>query len=61
MLAQAGTVATPEVLWWALVPLLILAGAAVLLLTVASLVRRLPEWLPATWTVVAGLAVLVSE
>ena len=60
MLAQAGTVATPEVLWWALVPLLILAGAAVLLLTVASLVRRLPEWLPATWTVVAGLAVLVS-
>ena len=60
MLAQAGTVSTPEVLWWALVPLLILAGAAVLLLTVASLVRRLPEWLPATWTVVAGLAVLVS-
>ena len=60
MLAQAGTVSTPEVLWWALVPLLSLAGAAVLLLTVASLVRRLPEWLPATWTVVAGLAVLVS-
>ena len=60
MLAQAGTVSTPEVLWWALVPLLILAGAAVLLLTVASLVRRLPEWLPATWTVVVGLAVLVS-
>ena len=60
MLAQAGTVSTPEVLWWARVPLLILAGAAVLRLTVASLVRRLPEWLPATWTVVAGLAVLVS-
>ncbi|MCS5672363.1 MAG: NADH-quinone oxidoreductase subunit N, partial [Acidimicrobiales bacterium] len=52
--------ATPEVLWWALLPLLILSVGGFLLLTLASLFRRLPEALPQAWTVVTGLAVLVA-
>ena len=52
-------VATPDVAWWALVPLIILAGAGFLLLTMASLVRRLPAVLAPAWTVAAGASVLV--
>ena len=52
-------VATPDVAWWALVPLIILAGAGFLLLTMASLVRRLPAVLAPAWTVAAGVSVLV--
>ncbi|MDP6976203.1 MAG: NADH-quinone oxidoreductase subunit N [Acidimicrobiales bacterium] len=60
MLAHTGHASVMVILWWALIPLLVLSLAGLLLLTVASLVRRLPSWLPAAWTVVAGLAVLVS-
>ncbi|MBL6925049.1 MAG: NADH-quinone oxidoreductase subunit N, partial [Acidimicrobiia bacterium] len=50
---------TPYVAWWALVPLITFAVAGFLLLTVASLVRRLPAVLAPAWTAVAGLGVLV--
>ena len=60
VIAEVAAVPTPEVLWWALVPLLILSGGAVLLLTVASLVRRLPGWVAPVWTVVAGVAALAA-
>ncbi len=51
---------TPEVIWWALVPLLVLSAGGFLLLTIASLVRRLPDALPQAWTVITGLVVLVA-
>ena len=54
------SVTTPEVLWWALAPVLLLAAGGLLLLTVASLVRRLPGYLPQAWTVAVGLAVLAT-
>ncbi|MBL6926129.1 MAG: NADH-quinone oxidoreductase subunit N [Acidimicrobiia bacterium] len=50
---------TPYVAWWALVPLITFAVAGFLLLTVASLVRRLPAVLAPAWTAVAGLGVLL--
>ena len=53
-------IVTPEVLWWALLPVLFLSAGGMLLLTVASLVRRLPDVVPQVWTVVTGLAVLVA-
>ena len=53
-------VVTPEVIWWALVPLLVLSAGGFLLLTIASLVRRLPDALPQAWTVITGLVVLVA-
>ena len=54
------SVTTPEVLWWALAPVLLLAAGGFLLLTVASLVRRLPGYLPQAWTVAVSLAVLAT-
>ncbi len=44
-------IVTPEVLWWALLPVLFLSAGGMLLLTVASLVRRLSDALPQVWTV----------
>lgn len=52
--------ATPYVAWWALVPLLVFSAGGLLLLTVASLVRRLPDVLAPAWTVLAGAVVLVA-
>ncbi len=58
MSAVLAQVATPEIEWLALTPHLVMAGAAVVLLTVVSLAgRRLPGWFSAAWTVAAGLAV----
>ncbi|MCP4435384.1 MAG: NADH-quinone oxidoreductase subunit N [Actinomycetia bacterium] len=53
--------ATPEIVWSAIAPSLILIVGGILLLTVVSIVRgRLPGWFHAVWTVVvatgAGLA-----
>jgi NADH-quinone oxidoreductase subunit N len=61
LLAQAPGLATPRVDWVGLLPLLILMGGGVLLLTVVSLLRRsAPAWLPTVWTVVVSLAALGS-
>lgn len=43
---------TPEIIWSAIAPNLVLMLGGVLLLTVVSLVRgRTPQWFPAAWTV----------
>ena len=52
-------IASPDVSWWALIPLVTFAAAGFLLLTMASLVRRLPAVLAPAWTVAAGVSVLV--
>jgi NADH-quinone oxidoreductase subunit N len=53
--------ATPEVVWSALVPQLILMAGGVFMLTIVSLVKgRLPRGTYATYTVVVALASLVS-
>ena len=49
----------PDVAWSGLMPLLVLSGAAVLLLTVMSLAKdRLPSWFAAAWAALAGLATI---
>jgi NADH-quinone oxidoreductase subunit N len=63
VMAQAApgqAIPAPAVDWPALVPLLILVGAGVLLLTVASLVKPLPSWFPTVWTALAGVASIVA-
>ena len=52
---------TPEIIWSAIAPNLILMLGGVLLLTVVSLVRgRLPRWFHAAWTVVVAVAAFVA-
>ena len=47
---------TPEIVWSAIAPNLVLMLGGILLLTVVSLVRgRLPSWFHAAWTVVTAL------
>ena len=53
-------VPTPEVVWWGLIPVIVLSGSALLMLTAASLPWRMPAWLASTWTVAAGIAVVVA-
>lgn len=58
ILAQANI---PDIQWLPLIPHVVMAGAAVVLLTVLSVAGQwLPKWFPAAWTVVAGLAVLAT-
>ena len=54
MFAELQTIPSPEVLWWALVPLLLTGGGAVVLLTFASIKSNLPSWFSALW--VAGIS-----
>ena len=65
LLAQAQTLTPediPDVAWSGLVPLLILSGAAVLLLTVMSIARdRLPSWFAMLWTFAAAVATIVAS
>src|SRR5690554_595374 len=65
VLAQAGPVPdpieTPEIVWSALLPLLVLSAGAVLVLTVTSLVPALVERGRTAWlTIAVGLGALVS-
>ena len=58
ILAQAEI---PDIQWLALTPHLVMAGAAVVLLTIVSLASaRLPSWFAAVWTAAAGLGVLAT-
>ena len=51
----------PHIEWLPLIPHVVMAGAAVVLLTIVSVAGRwLPRWFPAAWTVAAGLAVLAT-
>ena len=58
MTVAALPVQTPDVVWWALIPVILLAASGLLILTVASLPAPLPRWVAPLWTVVAGVAVL---
>ena len=61
LLAQVTDVDTPEIEWLALTPHLVMAGAAVVLLTVVSLAGpRLPACFASAWTVAAGVAVIAT-
>jgi NADH-quinone oxidoreductase subunit N len=51
---------SPSVAWWGLVPLIVLAAGAVVLLTVASLIKTLPRWFFALWTVAVAIAVFIT-
>ena len=61
MLPLFAQVDIPDIQWLALTPHLVMAGAAVVLLTIVSLAGRwLPSWFAAAWTVAAGLGVLAT-
>ncbi len=58
ILAQAEI---PDIQWLPLIPHIVMAGAAVVLLTIVSVAGRwLPGWFAAAWTVAAGLGVLAT-
>ncbi|MXW42097.1 MAG: NADH-quinone oxidoreductase subunit N [Acidimicrobiia bacterium] len=59
MAAVFGQIATPHMDWLGLAPHMVMAGGAVLLLTIVSLAgRRLPAWFAGAWTVATSLAVI---
>src|SRR5687768_9999094 len=63
LLAQATgpvLVDSPSVAWWGLLPLIILAAGALLLLTVASLVKPLPRGFYALWTIAVAIAAFIA-
>lgn len=61
MLPLFAQVDIPDIQWLPLIPHLVMAGAAVVLLTIVSLAgSRLPSWFAAAWTVAAGLGVLAT-
>ena len=61
MLSMLAQVDIPDIQWLALTPHLVMAGAAVVLLTIVSLAgSRLPAWFASAWTVVAGVAVIAT-
>ncbi|MCY4134344.1 MAG: NADH-quinone oxidoreductase subunit N [bacterium] len=61
MLPLFAQVDIPDIEWLPLIPHLVMAGAAVVLLTIVSLAGRwLPSWFAAAWTVAAGLGVLAT-
>ncbi len=61
MLSIFAQVDIPHIEWLPLIPHVVMAGAAVVLLTIVSVAGRwLPRWFPAAWTVAAGLAVLAT-
>ena len=60
MTVAALAVQTPDVVWWALIPVILLAASGLLILTVASLLTHLPRWVAPLWTVLAGVAVLIA-
>lgn len=61
LIAPEAAVRTPEIIWSAIAPSLILMLGGILLLTVISLVKgRTPGWFPAAWTVVTGVLAAVA-
>ncbi|WP_420639822.1 NADH-quinone oxidoreductase subunit N [Candidatus Poriferisocius sp.] len=54
-------VETPDIEWLGLTPHVVMAGAAVVLLTIVSLAGgRLPSWFASAWTVATGVAVVAT-
>src|SRR5215216_5831340 len=63
VLAQAAAgqpIDGPSVAWWGLVPLIVLSAGALLLLTVSSLIKPLPRWFHAMWTVGVAIATFIT-
>jgi NADH-quinone oxidoreductase subunit N len=61
LLAESSALApAPSVAWWGLVPLIVLVAGGVLLLTINSLVKRLPSWVPPAYTIGIGIATFVT-
>ena len=61
MLSVFAQVDIPDIQWLPLIPHMVMAGSAVVLLTIVSLAgQRLPDWFPSAWTVATGLAVLAT-
>jgi len=60
-LISAADSGTPEIVWSAIAPNLILMLGGVLLLTVVSLLRgKAPDWFPTVWTVGTALLALAA-
>jgi NADH-quinone oxidoreductase subunit N len=62
LLAQTAepVIESPSVAWWGLIPLIILAAGGLLLLTIASLIKPLPQWFFALWTVAVAIGTLIA-
>jgi NADH-quinone oxidoreductase subunit N len=61
MLAQSSAptqLPAPSVAWWGLIPLIVLVAGAVVMLTIVSLVKPLPKWFHASWTVAVALGAI---
>ena len=61
MVFATNPVSAPEIVWWALLPLIVLTVSALLLLTVSSLLKKAVSWLSPTVSLTAGVFVLVSS
>ncbi|MEZ5239873.1 MAG: hypothetical protein R2716_13300 [Microthrixaceae bacterium] len=52
---------TPEIVWSAIAPALVLMIGGILLLTAVSLVRRrMPSWFHATWTITVATVAIIA-
>ena len=60
MFAELQTIPGPQVLWWALTPLLLLSGGGLLLLTLSSLRTSLPRWFSAAWVICISIGAFIS-
>lgn len=58
MFFASNSIPAPEIVWWALLPVIVLAASGILLLTVSSLLKKTISWLAPTVTLTAGIFVL---
>ena len=58
MFLASNSIPSPEIVWWALVPVIVFAVSGLLLLTVSSLLKKESSWLAPTITLTAGIFVL---
>jgi len=60
MFFASNFIPTPEIVWWALLPVIVFAVSGLLLLTVSSLLKKAISWLAPTITLAAGIFALFS-
>ena len=61
MFFASNSVPTPEIVWWALLPVIVFAVSGVLLLTISSLLKKEISWLAPGISLTAGIFVLLSS
>ena len=61
MFFASNSVPTPEIVWWALLPVIVLAVSGVFLLTISSLLKKEISWLAPGISLTAGIFVLLSS